>query len=83
MATKNSNELSNEELIKLKKMLNLLLLISIVLVPVSYLGISLANNNFYKYVNFLIPTPLLPPIYFISKRLNGIKSEIKTRNLNL
>lgn len=82
MIFKKPNELTNEELIKLKKILNLMLLILIVIILVSYVVILLTDKRYYNSASFFIPVILLSPLYFNFKRLNDIKREIRTRNLN-
>jgi hypothetical protein len=83
MTYNNPSELSNEELLKTKKKLKLVLSITTVLFLLLFVGIFLINKSNRNYVSFIIPMILISPIYFNFKSLSDIKRVLKSRNLDL
>ena len=82
MTYNNPSELSNEELLKTKKKLELILFAITAIFFLSFAGILLIDKSYRNYVTFFIPFILTPPIYFNFKGLNEIKRELKLRNMN-
>lgn len=76
-------DLSNEELLKTKKRLKIVLYIVIVIFILSYLGIFLINKIYHNFTIFIIPMILISPICFNLKSLDRIRKELKSRNINL
>ncbi|MGY3054971.1 hypothetical protein ACVWYG_003180 [Pedobacter sp. UYEF25] len=83
MIFKETNDLSDEELFKLKKILNSVLLVLIIIILASYTIIFLAGKSSHIYGTFLIPVILFSPLYFNFRRLIDIKSEINLKELDL